>query len=369
MSGQVATSSNTALYSFKTTAADPNGFTVQLAQWGIGLTSPALQVFNASGQPVGSTSSTDPSNQTLSLHVAGVTPNATYFVQVADGIKPGLGVGTYQLQVSFNSAAQGTTAVAMTLPLNATGKGQALNNTTIGQAAQLQPPAGSPPGTRYATLGTLSASAPQAFFQVAPPKLAKGQSSFMTVSVEALKVGGLDSWATVFDDKGNPVPALCLGHEGGTTVLQIPVNPSVSKYEVEVAASVPGGSNATGDYYLGIQYGSAGASTQSLASGVLTAPYPAPAPQAVAFTADQPRYYRFLLGATAATLDPRPRCAGDDPRRQRQRRRDRDDPGQRVGEPDRLPRAGDVHHRHHARQPRVRDLDPPVLDPHRRGPQ
>ena len=302
VTGQIASAATPTLYSFTSPAANPNGVTVQLTEWGIGLKAPQVQILDASGRIVASASTSDPSNTNSSVHLDGVIPNSTYYVLATTGINTGLGVGTFQLQVSFNSAAQGSSAVTMTMPnipVGVSGKNPT-NNTTIGQAAQLQ----SPDGSRYATLGTLSTAAPQNFYSLGPPKLATGQSKFMTVTVEALQAGGLDAWATVFDNNGNPVPALCLAHEGGIVVLQVPVDPSVKNYILEVAPSQPGGPGTSGDYYLGVQFGAAGAVTQSLASGALTAPNPVAPPPLVGFTADQPRYYRFLLGATAGTSSP-----------------------------------------------------------------
>ncbi len=303
--GVIFGQSGQSLYSFKTMAANPNGVTVQLQQRGLGLIAPQLLVYDANQNLVASTASTDPANQSLTLYLNSVKPNATYYVQVKNGLTFGLSIGTYQLQVAFDSTVQGSSTVDLTSPIVSDG-GPSMDQQsgTMAQAVALKTPSGYDANSRYVALGTLSAASPQGYYRITPPKVAQNQSRFMTVTVESLRVGGLNPWVNILDDKGNPVNASCLSNEGGVGVFQIPVNASVNSYFVKVSAAQAGGSQATGDFYLGVQFAKTGASLNALANGSFASPtsiVSTPTPQLLDFTSDQSRYYRFVFGAGAGS--------------------------------------------------------------------
>jgi len=304
--GSILNQVGSQVYSFKTLAANPNGVSVQLQQQGIGLAAPQLLVYDSSQTLVASSVATDPTNQSLTLYLNTVNPNATYFVKVVNGLTSGLSIGSYQLQVAFNSTLQGSTAINLaspSLPGGGIVQGPSATNTTPTQALALQTPAGYAPRSRYVTLGALSVASPQSYYKIAPPANLTNQPLFMTVTVESLQFGGLNSWVSIFDDQGNAVKPLCLSNEGGIEVFQVAVSPTVKNYSVGVSAAQAGGPQSTGGFFLGVQFGQAGASLNTLAGGTFAAPTaaaPTPTPQVVSFVSDQSRYYRFLLG-TAAT--------------------------------------------------------------------
>ncbi len=297
--GSIGAQVNTHTFSFKTLSTNLNGVTVQLQQWGVGLTAPQLRVYDANQVLVASTTTMDPTNQTLTLHLDSVLPNATYFVQAVNGLMPGLNIGVFEVQIGFNSTVQAspnaTSAIFAAM--------HQAPNPTINQATQLQTPNGYANNSRYIALGSVSTTSPQVFYKLTPPPTPTGQTQYMTVTIQSLKVGGNDFWGRIFDDKGNPVSATCLGSEGGVGVFKIPVNPSINTYYVEVAGSRAGGSPTTGDFSLGVQFALVGASLDNLASGTVpTTPDAASlAPQTVDFTSDQSRYYRFVFGSNGGS--------------------------------------------------------------------
>ena len=295
------------VYSFKTSSANTNGVTVQLQQWGVGLNAPQLQVYDSNQNLVASTASADPSNQTLTLYLSAVNPKSTYFVQVKNGLTYGLGAGVFQVQVAFNSTAQGSSAVNMTTTSFAgTSYGKGLPaNSTLGQATPLQTPVGYAANTRYATLDTLTTTSPQAYFKINTPPSVPNQSQFMTVTVESLPGSSLNPWVKIFDNKGNAVNAICLSNQGGVGVFQIPVSSTVASYSVEVLAAQAGVQQSTGDFYLSAEFQNVGATPTSLASGTypaLTLTGSTSSAQTVNFTSDQSRYYQFTFGSNAGGL-------------------------------------------------------------------
>ena len=290
-------------YSFVTPSATPNGVTVQLQAYGIGLAAPQISIYNASGTLVGQATAADPQNPLVTVQLSSVKQNAGYIIKVTNGVINAYQFGTYQVSVSYNAAASSppTVPILQTPWLGGPGLKLSKPDTSVGSAAKLTTPGGYLPGSFYAAIAGIDAASPAQYYDVATPKFL--QTGYMTIMVERLGSSGLLPWITVLNKSGSPVPAQILAQSDGVSVVQVPYT-AVSDLIIEVTASAASSASASGNYYLNTTFGTVASSLTTLASGTL-GPTPAnsvnPGTSASLTTPSAELYDFVLIGSTANT--------------------------------------------------------------------
>jgi hypothetical protein len=277
-------------YKFTTQPGDyPGGATVSLAVWGLSIDPPSLTVYDAKGLALGTASSNNPLGGRLTVRLATLAGNATYFVEVRSGLSHPFGTGAYRLTVKAGSPA--TTADAF-LAL------EQRSNNTIDRAMGLSTLEGYAPHSKYATIGSLSAPTEVDFYRVRAPYFGPHQSGLMNVTVMAEQGSGLAPLVSVYDDHQVRVEATVLTNGNGTFVVQVPSVAPGHDYYVAVRAA-PTGTARVGNYSVGVDfYAGAAVVLRDFASGALTAS----APQSLrALTVAQNGLVDFALSADAGT--------------------------------------------------------------------
>jgi hypothetical protein len=298
----VTTAADVDYYKFSIPVLVPavTGLTVRLKTSGLSTLVGALQVYDASGHSVGSATATDPLHGDLMVQVTGggllgqLLGGGTYYVRVADGNNSAFGVGSYNLNVSYNLA---NGAILGPFIGGLIDPGGGLNNTL---AAALALPSnllnGNKPDARfdYTVKATISSPNDADYYRIQVPT---GSGRKMNVLVWALQPNRLLPRVDVYDTAGHQVPSTLLANENGTFSVEVANVVSGGAYSIKVSALNPGGSHGTGDYFLGVDTTSQPPTALStFATGRLTA---AASQTWTTLTVGQNQLYEFILSASA----------------------------------------------------------------------
>jgi hypothetical protein len=300
VSSQIGRHDQVDVYSLKAPGALLDEMTINLQDWGIGLVSPRVTVYDGLGLVVGSGVASNPANPTVNIHVGLILPNATYYVRVENGTVNQLGFGTYQLAVSFAATPPSSNFTLASPWYGAPGVAQA--NGTFAAAATLQTPQGDAPQSHYVALDGIDAAQPQRFYKLSSPAATNHPSEVMTISVQTLSAGGLLPWIGVFDQSGNPMNAQVLTEQDGIAVVQVAISTTSTPYVLEVSSAQVGGTPAQGNYFMNVTFGANLALIGPISSGTLAA---APAGSSTAqvsttLSIDQGELYSFVLAGSAS---------------------------------------------------------------------
>ena len=229
--GDITTSSDVDVYSFKTPSSLPNGVSFQLNVKGLSQLAAKLEVLDASGKvlyaSVGATSGAD-----LNWNSTSSSANTTYFVRVSAPSDTNFGVGSYKLKVVFDPAAADPLTIAP--PIIAIDNG---TDDTVATATTLSPQSGTTAQAFYRAYGQIESSNDVDFYRIAAPDKMKGNGSTLNIQIATFNltgnVEGMANSITVYDKKGNIVPMENFTYNNSLRSFQIQ---NVKKGEVYTVA-------------------------------------------------------------------------------------------------------------------------------------
>ncbi len=293
--GAISYGNDTNVFRFSTSSAsEPNGLTVSLQTWGSGLGDPSLALYNAAGNQLATTYSLSPDG-IISLHLANVTSNTTYYLRAVTPALNSSSSGSYAVQVSLNAAAGSLPPLSAVLQTIVVDLLSTLNLTPL-LATNLTTVPGYAAQTKYQTVGSITGlltASSYYRFQSAPASV--GQTDVMTISVMAQNLGALSPQVTVYDANLKPVSATVLTNAGGVIVVQIPNALPNAAYYVEVSAANRPNQANIGAFFLDVTFGGTPApASQQFANNTLSASNPADVRM---LTVSQNELFSFALAA------------------------------------------------------------------------
>jgi hypothetical protein len=259
-------------YTVPSNATSPVTITVQTA--GLSLLTPRLTVFNAAGQVLGTSSSTDPLNNTVSVTLPNAPGGTTLYLQVQGARSDVFGIGGYRLRID-----SGPVSEAQIASIDASLNGSTVtlathNNGTLATAADLNQLVTQPSqGYGYAINSALVTAAQSDYYTLLAPTAGGSQTMVATVT----PTGGstLDPQITVYDAQGNQVTAQVLTSDGVSYAVQVVGVTAGARYYLRVSANAfANPANQMGTYLLGVNFQATAISLPSYASGTLTASAP-----------------------------------------------------------------------------------------------
>jgi hypothetical protein len=298
--GDITTSGDVDYYSFTSpTLLGLTGFTVNLQTSGISLLASRLNVYNSSGRLVGSAVSTDPFNGDLTVTVSSLLPNLTYYVGVSGSRSDVFGIGRYQLSASFQILGVSVTGTLKSVGQFVTSLAASDNNTndTLGTATILAPLFGNSANSSfdYCYKGSITSSDGTDWYKVQSPSAGAAP---LTMAVMLWEMDGTNfqGRVAVCDAAGNPVAFQVLNNGSGQFSVQITNATPDSAYYIKVTAANPGAANATGDYYLAVDFNQAPPqAVQNIANGTLSKSAPT---TSGTFSLNVPALTNFSLAAS-----------------------------------------------------------------------
>jgi hypothetical protein len=274
--------------------------TITLQRSGLSLLTPQLNVYNARYQLVASAVSTDPLGGDLTIHLNGVVPSSTYYVEVQGSTQDVFSIGSYQLQVQSVPLVNQVTGllgsllgpvvspvvniVTAILPLNLS----FLTATVLGLGQVPQ----NDQHANYTDNANILYSGQVAYYSVEAPPVAN--MNVMTVTVWGTANNGLLPSVHVYDANHNLVPAQVLVNENGIVTLQLANATPGATYFVTVSAAQSSGPGSTGGYFLAINFGPQALQLDTVAQGSLSPTQPQ---QTGVLDLPQAALYHFVLSA------------------------------------------------------------------------
>lgn len=286
--GDVTNTSDVDYFLAKPLSSYSGPMTVRLQSTGISLLAPRLSVYDAKGQLVGSAQASSGRGDTVSIHVAQVTPGANYYLRVEGATHNVLGTGAYALVVTFDGTLKTSNA---TIDSVVRGPYQMLNPNDIdvlfrnaglplfnndqtsnddpGVATQLVASTTLVKNTHYETIASISSPTDVDFYRVRAMDTSNNRTVVLTATVRAVAPNGSVPRIQLYDRDMNLVAAQILANGNGTYTVQAAGLKSGADYFIRVAPGSSAG-QAVGNYALNVDFGLTAASPATFASGQLS---------------------------------------------------------------------------------------------------
>jgi hypothetical protein len=273
---------------------------VQVRTAGISLLTPHVTVYDASGHTVVSATATDPLTGGLTIHLNGVLPLSTYYVKIDSGQQNVFGIGGYELTVNYLPVVNSRlTPLTATVTQGVSNTASALiNDLNINNSFATATPlsrssAAGAPGFDYTYRAGITNSGDVDYYKIQSSSV--GTDTVMTATVWGIESNGLSPRVRVFDSNQIPVAAQVIVNDNFSYTVQV-LNPvQGATYYVEVAAANANGSNSSGNYFLGVNFGPTAIQLQNFLGGTLTASAPYTLDT---LTVNQSQEFHFVLSAT-----------------------------------------------------------------------
>jgi hypothetical protein len=276
VNGDLTSQSDQDVYSF--TAPQITSWTITLQTSGVSFLESKLAVYDARGNLLSATVSSNPLSGDLQITLNGLAAQKTYYIVVQSNSADVFGMGAYNLNVQtlplVNTVTTGlfgtlqSTTSTLTNSLVHTNSSFSTATNLPQQYAQVDA------HLDYAHQATLSFSGENDFYKVKAPQSPTGQPEVMTVLLWGQGSQGLLPTAQVFDVNDNAASSQILVNDNGMLVLQILNAAPGATYCVEVSAAQPSGAHNVGNYFLGVDFGLQATTLNTLTQGTLSASQP-----------------------------------------------------------------------------------------------
>jgi hypothetical protein len=281
-------------------------FLVQTA--GISLLEPSLTVYDAAGNVLAQAQSTNVLGDTVSVTLAHVTANSTYYVRVQGATQGLFSIGRYGVAITFGEMEISAARIAAVLrgpydTLSAAQIAQVFHNpegrlrtsypvhNSISTALVLTTTTGYAPNQHYEVIDHLGEGHP-AYYQIQAPQSTYGAPVVLTAAVNALSINGSSAQVQVLDSLGNPVPANVLVNGNGTYTVQAANILPGQTYYLELRSPGEGEAEGNGNCSLIVDFGQPLALSRDFVAGTLT---PSAPQQAYNLYVAQTQLFQFAL--------------------------------------------------------------------------
>ncbi len=265
------------------------GANVTVKQWGVGVSAPTLTVYDAFGKVLATSTSTDSDGGGVSLHIDGVAARSTYYVMVQSDVRGATSLGAFTLQVDLNPNPNASPTADAGLLVAAPQQ-----NNTLDSARSLQTVTGFAQQTTSESIGSLTGPSDTDFYHVKSIKVAKNQTSVLTVTVLAENALTLSPVVTVYDKNKKAVAASVQSNSNGVFVVVVANAASNADYYIQVSAGAGSGPKK-GNYFLRVDNSSQQPIVlQTVAAGTLTQTTPQ---QFGTFNVASNQLFNFVLSA------------------------------------------------------------------------
>jgi Matrixin len=253
-----------------TPITDPGPLAVRLWTSGISSLKGRLTVYDSSGAVIGSAVAPDPMHGDLSVHLDGLTPNRTYYFKVDNTGSDVFGIGSYRMILLPDSVALAGPPPSSTYTVtNGWISYDNHTNDTITKATSLQQHIAKTDSRFDSSYeASLHDATDVDYYSLTAPSGVGSQPEVMTAVVWAMQPGQFDPQITIYDAAYHVVPARVITHDGAY-VVQMPNAVPGAYYYLKVQAG-PAAAGLTGNYLLGVDFGTTAVDLQTAASGTLT---------------------------------------------------------------------------------------------------
>ena len=218
VAGDLTSVGDANFFQFATGSSNPNGLTVTFETSVESLLAGQITLYGPNQKVLATATATGPS-QDLTLHLASVTNNTTYYIKVNPASGTPYSMGAYQLTVVSNPAAPMVSAKGSNGTLQNTG-----TNSDFSTAVRLQTSAGYASGSHY-TVNAVDQNPGQSdYYSVQAPAAATVAFNTMAMTITVPNGGALPT-VTVYNSNQQPVSLQWVSNSSGCISFQV-ANPT-----------------------------------------------------------------------------------------------------------------------------------------------
>jgi hypothetical protein len=276
------------VFSVQTTSfTGPMTFRLQTA--GISLLAPELTVYDASGNVLGQAQSTNVLGDTVSVQLANVPANTTYYIAVQAATTGLYSVGRYGLAVTFDATVKTTPNQIASMLRSASGDSS--DDSPAGSVVALKTTPGYAPNQHYEARGSLNSALT---YSILAPSSPSGNPLVLTIGVSGSGHNGLLPSVQLLDANQQPVASgVLVNASGGYTIQASSLAPGQTYYLALTSPTSNNGEDQT--FSLVADFKQTSSLLPVLAAGSVTAATPPPA-YALYVALDQA--FNFTLATT-----------------------------------------------------------------------
>ena len=287
--GDISSNKDADVYAFRPPSGYKGSVTIRVQSAGISLLAPHVTVVDSRGQVVGEAQSVSDSGDVLSVNLAAIDSQATYYIKVQGATSDVFGIGSFGVAVSFDATSKVTSNAIdavlrgpyQTLSPNDIdslflGTANPLFNNTHGSddlpgtATVLSSLPGYARNSHYEGIGSIDGSADVNYYRIqTADSPASGKPLVLTVTVRSMDVNGTAPRIMVLDRDGNAVPTQILANGNGMFTIQaLGVKPG-GWYLLKIGPTTATNSPASGNYSFSAQFATAPANLATFATDTL----------------------------------------------------------------------------------------------------
>ena len=290
--GDISSTKDVDVYSFRVPSGYKGSATIRVQSAGVSLLAPHLTLLDAQGHVLADSQAASGLGDVVTVSLAAVNPNATYYIKVQGATSDVFGIGSFGVAVNFNATSKTTTSAIdavlrgpyQTLSPNDInslflGTANPLFNNTHGSddlpgtATVLSSLPGYSKNSHYEGIGSIASPTDVNYYRIQTANApVGGKPLVLTVITRSMNVNGTAPRVTVLNRDGFTVPAEVIANGNGMfTVQAVGVKPG-GWYLIRVGPAAASGSMAMGNYSLSAQFGIAAANFATFASDTLASP-------------------------------------------------------------------------------------------------
>jgi hypothetical protein len=237
--GGINSTQTLVIYSYTPPSKVHGGVTVRLVTAGLSLLDPLVSVVDASGELLGSASSTDVGGGAVTVQLAAASPGSTYYVEVQAATPGPFDSGRFGLVVSFNNDEEEVSASRVDSVLR--GPYESLTADQIAQlfgesegvfaggqvpgnslatAVDLAATPGFASDTRFQAVADLRQLPTQGYYRFQAPAATGNAPLVFTAGLDMSASQGNGGQIDLLDSSGKVVPSVVLMHAGGVETIQ-----------------------------------------------------------------------------------------------------------------------------------------------------
>ena len=286
----------TDLYQFTTPSAysGATGLSINLQAAGISLFTGQVTILDAHGGVVGSASTSDPTNNNLSVTIANYQPSSTYYIKVSGSSSNVFSMGAYVLNLNYSGNYYGGHNATTNFYTNTINSETRANDNTQSHAMTLAPVQAAQPNT-FALIGSVSNPSDVDWYQFTP--------TLTTATTGTLFVGtmtttnGLMPSISIYDAQGHLLPTIVTANQAGSFEVELANATSGTTYFIKLS-----GMNGQGSGYYSLGATLAAAPPTTFAPTVTDTLTSANTINATQLTVANDQLVQFAL--TATTVGP-----------------------------------------------------------------
>lgn len=270
--------------------------TIRLRTNGVSLLTPKLSIYDFEGNLVTSVVADGPLDDDLFINLSDLAKNKDYFIKVESAVNDVFGIGSYKLEINLdpeNIDPDEYDAVYSDSDLLQVGEGkQKPAEQAFAAAAFLKQKDGIDDGMHYLVKSSTTDASDLDMYKLKSPM---SDASVMTITIRNTDATGLLPNVTVYNAQRNEVSHEVLVNADGSYTVQINDIEENQFYFIAVTSAEDG--SGTGEYFLGVDFGTTVHTLDDMTSGSLTAEASS---EELSLVVKQNQLFHFVLGAEGA---------------------------------------------------------------------